>query len=125
MDSLLLEQTRTTPYVLIDPAKGILEMKGRSAPKASVEFYHPIISSINPGFYVGSTLTANFALEYFNTSSSKCLFDVLKRLALIEKAGRSVTVNWFYDVDDEDMLETGEDYEAILDMKFNFIPVAC
>lgn len=126
MDSLILEETGTTPYVFLDPVKGILEMKGRCSPKASVEFYYPIISGIEKcNDRSGDAITANFAFEYFNSSSSKCLFDVLSKLSQFKHAGREVTVNWFYDEDDEDMLESGEDYQALLDIKFNFIPVVC
>ena len=32
-------------------------------------------------------------------------------------------VKWYYEEDDEDMLEAGEDYEAIIDLPFEMIEV--
>ena len=60
-------------------------------------------------------------LEYFNTSSSKCILDVFKKLESL--AGTEVSVKWYYEEDDEDMLEAGEDYEAIIDLPFEMIEV--
>lgn len=82
------------------------------------------MSKIDAAFTSGlKSLTANFAFEYFNTSSSKCLFDILKRLAQFEQSGMSICVNWFYEEDDEDMRETGEDYEDVLGLSFNYIEI--
>ncbi|MFK7952088.1 MAG: DUF1987 domain-containing protein, partial [Ekhidna sp.] len=84
----------------------------------------PIIQNIEGAFSGGNnTLTANFAFEYFNTSSSKCLFDLLKRLARYKTQGADVIINWFYEEEDEDMKEAGEDYEDILGVGFNYIPM--
>lgn len=122
--SMTIEPTRVTPFVQIDPDKGLLDFKGRSSPSASLEFYHPILTTIEQIFNGESdTITANFAFEYFNTSSSKCLFDILKRLAKMRQEGAEVNVNWYYEEEDEDMKETGEDYEDVLGLEFNYIPI--
>ncbi|NLN30763.1 MAG: DUF1987 domain-containing protein, partial [Bacteroidales bacterium] len=63
-------------------------------------------------------------LEYFNTSSSKCILDVFKKLEAIHKAKNEVIVNWYYEEDDEDMLEAGEDYESIIRVPFKMIEIA-
>jgi len=122
--TMTIEPTRITPYVQLNAKDGILEFKGRSSPSASLEFYYPILSSIDKAFVNGtSSLTANFAFEYFNTSSSKCLFDILKRLAQFKNQGMDVQVNWYYEEYDDDMKETGEDYEDVLGLAFNYISV--
>ena len=122
--SMTIERTRVTPFVQLDAKEGILEFKGRSSPSESLEFYYPILSSMDKVFVTGSTsLTVNFAFEYFNTSSSKCLFDILKRLAQFKSQGMDVQVNWYYEAYDDEMKETGEDYEDVLGMSFNYFPV--
>jgi hypothetical protein len=65
----------------------------------------------------------NVQLEYFNTSSSKCILDVFKKLEAINKGKSEVTVNWYYEEDDEDMLEAGEDYESIIRVPFKMIEI--
>ena len=62
-------------------------------------------------------------LEYFNTSSSKCILDVFKKLEAINAGSSEVTINWYYEEDDEDMLEAGEDYQAIISVPFKMIEV--
>ena len=122
--SLTIEPTRATPYVRLDAQEGILAFKGRSSPGSSLDFYYPIMSGIDKAYTGGlSSLTANFEFEYFNTSSSKCLFDILKRLANFKQNGMQVQVNWYYEEEDEDMRETGEDYEDVLGLPFNYITV--
>ncbi len=63
----------------------------------------------------------DFAFEYFNTSSSKCLFDIFRQLKKMQMSGTNISVNWYYEAHDEDMLEAGEDYDDIVDLNFNFV----
>jgi hypothetical protein len=121
MKDLSLEGSAKTPTIDFK-SEGELLIKGRSIPENSIEFYKPLIDWIseyseNPK---GQTLV-NIQLEYFNTSSSKCILDVFKKLESISES--EVSIKWFYEEDDEDMLEAGEDYEAIIDLKFEMIEV--
>jgi len=124
MEKIFIEPTRVTPLVNFDPDEGLLEIKGRSSPENSILVYQKIIDNLDQ--YIQSDLTdfkANFSFEYFNTSSSKCLFDVFKRLSRIEESGKGLTINWYYEEDDEDMMEAGEDYADLLDLEFNFLEI--
>ncbi|MEQ8552532.1 MAG: DUF1987 domain-containing protein [Cyclobacteriaceae bacterium] len=121
MEKIFIEPTRVTPLVNFDPDEGLLEVKGRSSPENSILFYQRIIDGLDSYAENGSSgFTANFSFEYFNTSSSKCLFDLFKKLSKIEESGKELTINWFYEEDDEDMMEAGEDYADLLDLDFNF-----
>jgi hypothetical protein len=121
MESIKLEGTPKTPTVEFSANKGVLLLKGRSIPENSIEFYKPLINWIeNYSASAPSKTVLNVQLEYFNTSSSKCLLDIFKRL---ERVGDSATINWYYEEDDEDMLEAGEDYDAIIDIPFKMIEV--
>lgn len=124
MEKVFIEPTRTTPLVKFDPDEGVLEMKGRSSPENSIEFYQRIIDGLDAFASTGSAeFTANMAFEYFNTSSSKCLFDVFKKLSKIQDSGKKITINWYYEEGDEDMMEAGEDYSDLLDLDFNFMEI--
>ena len=63
------------------------------------------------------------SLLFLSQSSSKCILDVFKKLEGINKGGSAVTINWHYEEDDEDMLEAGEDYQAIINVPFKMIMV--
>jgi hypothetical protein len=124
MEAIIIEGTSKTPSVKFDSDQGIFEIKGRSIPENAVEFYKPLVDWLD--IYKESPLNktvVNISLEYFNTSSSKCILDVFKKLEAIHKAKHEVEVNWYYEEDDEDMLEAGEDYESIIRVPFKIIEI--
>ena len=125
MEKYSIDGTPKTPTISFDLASGVLEIKGRSIPENSIEFYKPLVDALDK--YAGSPKSAtnvNIQLEYFNTSSSKCILDVFKKLENINKNGSAVVINWHYEEDDEDMLEAGEDYQAIISVPFKMVQVA-
>ena len=124
MKTLTIEGSPKTPMVKLEPETGKLEIKGRSIPENSIEFYKPIVEWLEEYGANPQKLTdVHVQLEYFNTSSSKCILDVFKKLETIVKAGNEVLINWYYEEDDEDMLEAGEDYQSIVKVPFKMIEV--
>lgn len=124
MEPLLIEGTAKTPTVKFDAVQGLIEIKGRSIPENSIEFYRPMVDWLDKYSKSPKAQTkVNIQLEYFNTSSSKCILDVFKKLETIHKAKNEVVINWYYEEDDEDMLEAGEDYESIIRIPFKMIEI--
>ncbi|UTW60729.1 DUF1987 domain-containing protein [bacterium SCSIO 12741] len=125
MENFMLEGTSKTPRVDFNAQTGILELSGRSIPENAVDFYKPLYDWLDQ--YVSSPRSNTevvIKLEYFNTSSSKCLLDVFKKAEeLTRNSLDPVVVKWYYEIDDEDMLEAGEDYEIIINIPFQKIPV--
>jgi hypothetical protein len=124
IEKIVVPATQKSPAVNMDFDKGIFEIRGRSIPENTVEFYKPIIESLekyskNPK----EETILHIQLDYFNTSSSKCVLDIFKRLEAIHKSGHKLTINWYYEEDDEDMMEAGEDYQSIINVPFKIIPV--
>jgi hypothetical protein len=124
MELMNIEGTPKTPAVTMNPETGVVEIKGRSIPENSIEFYKPIVDWLEEyGSAPSSKTTVNVQLEYFNTSSSKCILDVFKKLEVLKKNQNDVLINWYYEEDDEDMLEAGEDYESIIKVPFKMIQI--
>jgi len=124
MDPISKEGTPKTPTVNFNADTGIVEIKGRSIPENSIEFYKPLVDWLEEYLANPAALTnVNIQLEYFNTSSSKCILDVFKKLEAIYKSGNEVVINWHYEEDDEDMLEAGEDYQSIIKIPFKMIEI--
>ncbi len=125
MEGITIEGTPKTPTINFDIATGHLEIKGRSIPENSIEFYKPLVELLDR--YAAkpqANTNVKIQLEYFNTSSSKCILDIFKKLEAIHKAGNVTIINWHYEQDDEDMLEAGEDYQAIIAVPFKMIEEA-
>ncbi len=124
MEPISIEGTPRTPTVKFDSIQGLIEIKGRSNPEDPIVFYKPLIDWLeeyakNPG----DKTIVNLQLEYFNSSSSKCLLLVLKKLEAIYKAKHEVVINWYYEKGDEEILEAGEDYKFFTGIPFKMIEI--
>ena len=118
MSTIQFEGTAKTPRVAFHDSPLSMDISGRSIPENSIAFYTPLLDWVDEHLKAGGAVEVSIRLEYFNTSSSKCLMDLLKR---VEQSAAEATVLWYYEEDDEDMLEAGEDYDAIIDMPFRLI----
>ena len=122
MENLKIEGTKQSPLVDFNAETGKLELSGRSIPENSFEFYNPLLEWI--GDYAQSpkdVTVLKVYLEYFNTSSSKYILEVLKKMKEVLKTdGAEVRIDWCYDEDDEEMMETGEDYEDVTGLEFEY-----
>lgn len=124
MEPISFEGTPKTPTVNFNADSGIVEIKGRSIPENSIEFYKPLVDWLDAYKENAQPMTkVIIQLEYFNTSSSKCILDVFKKLEAVHKAKNPVEIHWYYEEDDEDMLEAGEDYESIIRVPFKMVEI--
>ncbi len=116
------------PTVNFNADTGVCELSGESYLEETIKFYTPLIQWLERYFEeVGKPLTFNFKLTYFNTSSSKCIVDILNLLKKYKDKGYDVTVNWYYDdsVEDiEDELEEVEDFMLETGLDINLIPMS-
>lgn len=117
MKSLIIPGTSTTPTVTLDADKGIFEITGRSVADNPSEVYQPVIQWLNAyAREPKSTTLFVFKLEYFNTASSKVLLDTISALYFI----RNTKVLWYYQENDEDMREAGEEFFELVNIPFEF-----
>ena len=123
MEVLEIPNTAKTPQISLNP-NGTLLFKGRSIPENSIDFYRPVMDWLTEYAREAQPLTTvEMRLEYFNTSSSKCILDIFKRFSLIhELPGKEVQVKWYFFSDDEDMYESGNDYSTIVKIPFELVP---
>jgi hypothetical protein len=122
MEALDIRATNDTPKVLLDPENNIFEISGRSLPEDVVSFYQPVLDWLDE--YKAEPLDSIefvFKYVYFNTATSKLVMDILIRLEEIKKSGKEVVVMWFYEQDDEDMLDLGEEFSENVDVPFEII----
>ncbi len=123
MEAISIQGTHKTPSIVFNSEQGLLEIKGRSNPENSKVFYNPLLDWVET--YVSNPpekTTVNVQLEHFNTISSKSLLDLFRRLKTIIKLNKEVTINWYYERDDEDILDAGKNYENITGIPFYLIP---
>jgi hypothetical protein len=124
MDNLHIAKTKYTLEVNFDKDSGILQMQGSSYPENAFDFFSPIIEWLKKfTFDSNKPIVMNMRLNYLNTSSTKCILDIFEILNTYMLGGNQVKLNWYYDNDDMDMMETGEELIEDFDIPFDLIPV--
>jgi hypothetical protein len=102
---------------------GELKIQGKSYPEDPVKFYEPLIDWIKDfKRQCPPSICMTIRLEYFNTSTSKLVLHIFKILEeLYAKKKADVMITWLYLKNDEDMFESGKDYQSIIDLPFTFV----
>lgn len=119
-----IDRTDNSPQIDMDVDNGIMEFIGRSLPHNSELFYSRVYGWLDEFLQnaKGAT-TVNMRLDYLDTSSSKHIYNIFSRLDAVTAKGQHVKVNWHYESGDEEMAETGKDYESLFTLDFEFIEV--
>ncbi len=114
------------PSVDFNAETGVCELVGESYLEDTIEFYAPLFKWLKQfTSEYNKPIQFNFRLRYFNTSSSKCIIDILHILRKYEEAGGEIEVNWYYDASEEDIedeLEEIEDFMIETNIKIKMIP---
>ena len=102
---------------MIRPGKVFI--MGRSIPDNPAEFYEPVLEMLS-GYDrepAGRT-RIDLGFEYINTSSTKWILFILRRLTEMKNLSRDVCVNWYYEHGDEDMNELGKMLQSFMECPF-------
>ena len=120
MECYQLESTEDTPKVIFDTKHGLLSMEGRCIPENPSQFFHPITELLEKSIVNSNAkLKVQLLLEYFSTSASRHLLNLLRLLEKKQKDyGLDVHVEWLYREGDEDLKESGEDYASLTGIPF-------
>jgi hypothetical protein len=128
ISKLIIEKTNTTPGVVLDPEKKIYKISGESRPSDVREFYDRIISwlidfrhELTKSNDHNEPVNFVFNLEYFNSSSAKLIIDICKIVSSLKLNGFNVTITWYHDKEDTDMLEVGREISEIVKVPFEYI----
>lgn len=132
MEPLIIKPTDFTPGISFNSDTSIFEIYGFSRPENVIGFYKPLVrwleeyedqvlsNNIN---FDKSNLVLNLKMTYFNSASSKFLLDILLVFMRFNSKGNNVQINWYYDEDDDEILESGEELSEMVGFQFNFIEI--
>jgi hypothetical protein len=121
MKAFKVEATEFTPKIFFDTESLPFIISGVSRPENANEFYEPVIDWLklykeNPLI----TTDIDFRFDYFNTSSLKYFLIILSQFKEIVDSGKKVSINWYYDEEDDSMLEAGRNLEELSELNFRF-----
>jgi hypothetical protein len=122
MKNLVIEKTFNSPHVNFNTRTGIMHIEGRSIPEDPGDFFGQIYDWIEEYFENPAELTKfEIQLDYINSGSSKYLLEFFRRIKKKYDAGNDVIVNWYYEEDDESVLELGEHYKENVEIPIKLI----
>lgn len=123
MKSLTIAGSQSTPTIQCDPAQGLMTMQGDSYPENSFEFFDEVIHWVEQ-FLQHSTLPLQLELRliYMNTSSVKAMMDIFDLLEAAHEQGRAVSVCWYYDPENERVVELAEEFKEDCSFPFTIKP---
>lgn len=133
MEDLIIEGTNISPKVYFEPNRSLLEIGGYSRPENVRDFYYPIISWLE-NYRKTITVQANktqqaepitfkFKFIYFNSSSAKFIYDIVIELSEFQRAGVPLKIYWYFDEDDEELREAGEELSDMARVPFSYVEI--
>jgi len=123
MEELRISPTRNTPEIILNP-EGIIKIKGRSIHENVTDFFAPVEEWVKEYLLLPAAVTyVDMNLEYFNSASAKIFIHLLQTVTYVTLKHKKFIFTWYYEEGDEDILERGEYFAAILDVPFNFIKI--
>lgn len=104
---------------------GIVEIRGKAVfnnvDEGDKLINTPVIEWVENYMITKKPIYINFFLESLNIFSAHPLSTVFRRIAELNKIHNSIEINWYYSIDNELILEAGNDHAEIAQLPFNFI----
>jgi hypothetical protein len=123
MGTLDIPQSLSTPRVSFDPAARRLSMSGESYPENSFEFYAPVIGWLQEYLAEQNDLLLDIDISYMNSSSTKCMLDLLDLLEEAHGRGCRISIDWRYDSENPRSRDLAEEFQE--EVTFPFSIIAC
>ncbi len=120
MQKIFIPATQRTPEVQLKT--GLIRFIGRSVPADPGTFYQPLykwIEEYSKKKRKKTKIELNF--EYINTASTKWLFNLLQLLGNKPEFTDNLTIYWYYEEGDDDMLELGDILKSLIPINFQLI----
>ena len=111
MDAFHVPATPLTPEVRMNPADGLLSMRGESYPEHVLSFYAPILEKISTVLDAGklTLLRVDMHITYYNSASAKAFHRIFHMLNQAAEKGCAIKLHWNYDEEDDMARDLGKD----------------
>jgi len=119
------DKTTSTPYVLVDEEKNYMKLEGRCFHENVGDFFKEINDWLD-GYLATDfkVFTFDNAMNYFNSSTTKLMLNMLMKMDRHSSDAHKIIVNWITTEDNDIMIECGEDFkEELKNLEFNLIIV--
>jgi hypothetical protein len=118
---LTIEATESTPQILFSPETQTLLMAGESYPENSFDFFDPVFNWLSTELPQLGGLTLEIKIKYMNSSSTKCMLDILDIMTERYEAGTQIEVKWYIEPGNERARELAEEFQEDMEIPFKII----
>lgn len=116
MSALLIPPTQRTPELAFDFSEGRLRIAGESFPEDVNAFFDGPLGKVHEWLESSQVpVVVDFRMVYLNSSSAKVFAKLLIRLDAQAALGRDCQVRWWYDAEDYNIRELGEEFGSHVD----------
>ena len=115
---LNIEKTQVSPEVKYDAAGGVLRITGESYPENSFDFYAPVLEWLAATLPGLQSLRLEVSVSYMNSSSIKCMLDILDAMGEAHASGKAVEAVWYYETDNPRALDLAEEFRSEISFPF-------
>jgi len=120
-DEVHIMPSDKTPEVFLDP-EGIIKISGRGLSVHRTEVTDQILGWVE--MYLKNPAEITYVLisfEYLNSLSTTMIFSIIKKITQVQLKSKKLVIKWYYEEDDEDILERGEYLSAALNFPIEFL----
>lgn len=121
MRTLDIAQSQSTPQISYDSREHVLMITGESYPENSFEFYAPVSAWVKEQLATENRLRLDINVSYMNSSSTKCMLDLLDLLEDAHQKGGAIEIVWRYDRDNPRSLDLAEEFKEEVTLPFSIV----
>ncbi len=118
---LHIPATKSTPEIFYSEENQTLSLIGESYPENTFAFFAQVFEWLHENLPKMKTFHLHVNISYMNSSSTKCILDILDLLAKSYESGSAVSVTWYYDRENERALDIAEEFEEDAEVPFEII----
>ncbi|NOU18594.1 MAG: DUF1987 family protein [Bacteroidales bacterium] len=126
MEKLEWKGTKQYPEILFYPVQGEFIYRGCVICEDTIAFHRPVIDMLSEfnRIYPDKPLKVIFGLEYTNTQGSKSINNIFGLIkAHCKSSHNQVTIRWYFNKDDEDIFNLGEDLRYHFNIPLELIEI--
>jgi hypothetical protein len=124
MDHPSRPQTQSTPMISFDETAHTLCIVGESFPENSFTFYAPVLDWLKQYLKNSQVLVLDLAITYMNSSSTKCMLDLLDLMEDANARGVKVSIIWRFDRENPRSIELAEEFSEEVTFPFEIVAIS-
>lgn len=113
--------TTSSPEIIFSETDQTLSIYGESYPENSFTLFEPLFEWLQNELPKYKKLSLKVNISYMNSSSTKCMLDILDIMDNAFNEGTEASVIWYYEKDNERALELAEEFREDLKLPFEII----